>query len=165
MSALNSRMAKLIPGWAPGTTECDVRMIAESMRNDGARASKEGALDCAGCNGTYAHGLCAMCCSHSLAMCLGQGASQVVLQVCVSVRLHGIGHWAGTLIGLGNLQRGNKGAARHQLGCGRGAVARVRSSGDKPRDSNFHIFQRGDASGLRLAPIPCSFLTRDRGQD
>ena len=101
MSALNSRMAKLIPGWAPGTTECYVRMIAESMTNDGARASKEGALDCARCNGTYAHGLRAMCCSHSLAMCLGQGASQVVLQVCVSVRLHGIGHWTGTLIGLG----------------------------------------------------------------
>ena len=81
MSALESMMAKLIPGWAPGTTECDVRMIAESMTIDGARASKEGALDCARCNGTYAHGLRAMCCSHSLAMCLGQGASQVVFQV------------------------------------------------------------------------------------
>ena len=84
MSALNSRMAKLIPGWAPGTTECDVRMIAESMTNDGARASKEGALDCARCNGTYAHGLCAMCCSHSLAIVSGAGyESGCVPSVCV----------------------------------------------------------------------------------
>ena len=104
-----------------------------------------------------------LCVAPTHLLCVwGRVRVRFVFQVCVSVRLHGIGHWTGTLIGLGNLQRGNKGAARHQLGCGRGAVARVRSSGDKPRDSNFHIFQRGDRSGLRLAPIPCSFLTRDR---
>jgi len=56
-------------------------------------------------------------------MCLGQGASQVVFQVCVSVRLHGIGHWTGTLIGLGNLQRGNKGVRAAGSGAARGACS------------------------------------------